>query len=182
MNGNENVRTTTGRGYSLWLMPMGDLRERLSETIRRLAGLYSTPTFEPHVTLIGGLAMAEEEVRAKTRELSARLRPFEIRLGRADYSYEYFQCLFLRVEHTQPLLEAHFDARKVFDRYSDPPYHPHLSLVYGQLGPGRKQTIVPTVGHLCGLGFEVRSLHLFSTKGRPEEWYRAEEFPFPLDL
>ena len=168
---------TRARGFSLWLMPTAELRKKLAQTIHRLARLYGTPIFEPHVTLLGGLAVSEDEALSKTQQLSTRLRPFEVRLSRADYLAEYFLCLFLRVEETEPLLETNFKARQVLDRYSDPRYYPHLSLMYGSLGPGRKQTIVPTVSHHCEARFEVERLHLYSTEGEPGDWYRVSEFP-----
>ena len=168
---------TRAKGYSLWLLPTGDVHENLAQTIRRLSQLYETPTFEPHLTLLGGLGVSEDQALLKTRQLSTLIRPFEVRLGKVDYLDEYFRCLFLRVEETKQLGEANLEARKIFDGYSDPKIYPHLSLKYGRLGPSVKQTIVPTVAHYCETRFEVKSICLFLTEGEPGDWYRVRQFP-----
>jgi len=74
----------TAKGYALWLMPSGDSYEILAQTILRLSRQYSTPFFEPHVTLLGGLLEPEEAVLSKTRQLAALVRPFGISLGSLD--------------------------------------------------------------------------------------------------
>lgn len=156
-------------------MPVDDVYQVLVQTILRLSKLYGTPIFEPHVTFIGGLTEPEGEVTARTLRLSTLIPPFEIRLGRVDYLAEYFRCLFLRVETTPEMTKAAQEAWRVFDRPYQTNYIPHLSLMYGRLGPGVKQTIIPQVKDCSQLRFKVQSIHLFSTEGRPENWYRIRE-------
>jgi hypothetical protein len=50
------------KGYSLWLMPIGDIYRRLSETISQLSSEYGTPNFQPHITLLGELSEDEEYI------------------------------------------------------------------------------------------------------------------------
>lgn len=157
-------------------MPTGDLYDELSQTIHHLGQLYETPVLEPHVTLLGGVTGPEEEVTSKTKQLASQIAGYEIKLGWPDYLSEYFRCLFLRVEEKKPVMEASHRARTVFDRHGDLRYFPHLSLMYGRLGPGVKQTIVPRIGDYFGKKFEVSSIHLFSTEGEPRDWYRIREF------
>jgi hypothetical protein len=66
--------------YSLWLMPTGEVRQRLAGTILELSRQYATPAFEPHVTLASGMVGPAREVVAKMRELARRIPPFTIRL------------------------------------------------------------------------------------------------------
>ena len=160
-------------------MPSGEVDHRLAETIRRLNARFSTPRFEPHVTLLGGLAGPREEIIAKTSALSALLRGYEIRLTTLDYLDEYFRCLFIRVEETETVMDANRKAGEIFGRRQDPPYMPHLSLLYGNLPLATKQGIVAGLGREPQPAFLVTSIHLFSTEGAPESWYRLREFPFP---
>lgn len=157
-------------------MPAEGVYQILAQAILRLNRLYGTPTFEPHVTLIGSIAEPEEEVIAKTLRLSTLVPPFEIRLGKVDYLAEYFKCLFLRVEGTAEVIKASQEAWRAFDRPCETGYMSHLSLMYGRLGPGVKQTIIPHLQDCSQLGFDVRSIHLFSTGGEPENWHRIKEF------
>lgn len=167
----------TAKGYALWLMPSGDSYEILAQTILRLSRQYSTPFFEPHVTLLGGLLEPEEAVLSKTRQLAALVRPFGISLGSVDSQDEYFRCLFIRAKKTEALMQANSRARDIFNRHTEPPYLPHLSLMYGSFAPALKQSIIATIGRYFDMGFEVGSIHLISARGESHEWKKVRAFP-----
>ncbi len=164
------------RRYSIWLMPIGDVYNRLIKVISRLSKRYSSPNFEPHATLIGELIESEEDILSKTSQLSAVLRPFKIRLARVEYLDEYFRSLFIRVEETSDVIDANKKAREIFNRQSDPTYMPHLSLIYGIFTSKEKGKIIAEIGKEFNTNFEVESIHLFSTDGKPKDWYRVKEF------
>ena len=168
---------TVSTGYSLWLMPSGHVRNRLADLISRLSGEYSSPGFEPHVTLIGNLPGPERETVSKTSELAASIRPLKIELDRVDFLDEYFRCLFIRAKKTEGLMQANLKARRVFGRLQDPAYMPHLSLMYGNFAPAVKRGVIATIGKEFDFGFVAKSVHLFSTGGKPGDWYRVGEFP-----
>ena len=168
---------TRSKGYSLWFMPCGEVRELLAQTILRLSKEHSTPRFEPHVTLLGELLLSEEETLSQTLRLSSLIRPQGIRLGPVDYLDEYFRCLFVRVEETEAIMNANASARTLFNCHQDPRYIPHLSLLYGRLAPDVKQRIIASIGRRFDLSFEVRSIHVIYGSGEPKNWYRIREFP-----
>lgn len=62
--------------YSLWLIPKGEGYKAFSEIINQLSTKYSLPKFEPHITLLGGFGMDEEEAISKTNKLAALLTPY----------------------------------------------------------------------------------------------------------
>lgn len=163
-------------GYSIWLMPTGDVHARLFALMRELAKDYSTPVFEPHVTLIGGLLDPEGEMLSKMSRLARLLRPFSVRLGGVAHLDGFFTCLFIRVEETQELLAANREAREIFDRSHDPKFVPHLSLMYGNLSRDIKTRIISQIGSEFHMSFEARSLHPFRTSGPVESWRRIHEF------
>ncbi len=167
---------TTSTGYSIWLMPTGDVRDELSKTISQLSALYATPVFPPHVTLIGNLAGNVAELSSQTQQLASRTRKFEITLAKIDYLDEYFRCLFVQAEETPALGEAIRTARIIFHREQDAKFMPHLSLMYGSFNAETKKQIVQAVGREFSRGFPVKSVHLFSTKGEPKDWYPVQEF------
>jgi len=166
-----------GEGYSIWLIPTGEVYQKLSEIISQLSEKYSAPNFEPHVTLIGDLLGSKEEVISKTARLADLLKPFEIKLKKADYFDEYFRCLFIRAEKTDELIQVNDIAREIFARKSDPEYLPHSSLIYGNFDSEIKEKILTNLGKEFNLSFEVKSLHLFSTTGEIKDWYEIKEFP-----
>lgn len=167
-----------GDKYSIWLMPTGEVRERLKGIIALLSGRYSCPLFEPHMTLIGGLP--DRDIVPRTAWLVSLLSPFAVSLVEAGCWDEYYRCLYVRVEETEEVLGAKEMAERVFGRQQGE-YMPHVSLMYGNLPPHvphvKEEIIRETEGKL-DLSFLAGSLHLVSTTGGPEDWRLVEEFPF----
>jgi len=166
--------------YSIWLMPTGEVRQRLAGTIFDLSREYAAPAFEPHVTLAGGIVGPAREVASKMMELARRIPPFTVRLSAVDGLDEYFRCLFVRVATTHPIMTANKTAREVFRLAKQPAFMPHLSLLYGNLPASVKQRIIASLGGRFRLEFKARSLHLYLIKGAPQEWRRVA--PFGLRL
>ncbi len=164
------------KGYSLWLMPSGELYVRLASLITNLSERHHTPNFEPHVTLLGEIVGSARDVFSKTRELSSVVRRCSIELSDVEHADTYFKCLFLRAGETDAVMRANLEARKVFDRGNDTKYMPHLSLLYGNFPPETKEQIIREIGNRIPVSFAVDSIHLFSTNGGPEEWRRMLEF------
>ncbi len=162
--------------YSLWLMPSGIVYNKLSKMMSELSYKYATPHFEPHVTLLGRLTGNEEEIISKASKLANCIRPYELRLNEVDFLDEYFRCLFIKAEATEPVLSANSSARKIFNRKQDPEYMPHLSLMYGNFSPEVKRRIVTEIGSDFNLKFDVMSIYLFSTGDNVEEWRKVKEF------
>jgi len=50
---NKHRTIMKAKGHSLWLMPTGEVYDKFSILIKRLAGEYNTPIFEPHIILLG---------------------------------------------------------------------------------------------------------------------------------
>ena len=159
--------------YSLWLMPKGEVRQRLAEAILDLSGKYATPAFEPHVTLAGSIVGTAWEVESKMRDLARRIPPFAVRLTTVDGLEEYFRCLFIRAAQTHPIMSANKAARKTFHLPKQPAFMPHLSLLYGSLLSKEKETIIASLGRQFELEFKATSLHLYHIKREPAAWRRV---------
>jgi 2'-5' RNA ligase len=165
-----------GKGYSLWLMPRGDVSERLARTLHELSVRCAGPEFPPHVTLLGGITGQRQEVLRKSARLATHLRPFTIRLGVIDCLDEYFRCVLVRAVKTGPLLKAYQAACDGFGHRRAPAFMPHLSLVYGDLRRSLKEAIVAGLGQRMDLTFKVWSLDLYLTRGAPSAWRRVARF------
>ena len=165
------------QAWSLWLVPEGELYQRLADTITRLADEYGAPCFEPHVTLAGVLAGTEAELRERSARLAEAMVPCPIELASPDYTNTYFQCLFLRVEPTVELLEAHRQARAIFSMETEPEYRPHISLMYGEYPEDLKRGIITGLGDELQGAFTAAQFHLYDTGGSPPSWQRVDTFP-----
>jgi 2'-5' RNA ligase len=159
-----------GVGISLWLVPEGSARDRLSRVIDRLAARLGTVPFPPHVTLLAGLTRPEEEARVAAAVLASSFARFAVRLGGVGGSDAFFRCLFLRAERTEALLAAHAAAARAFGRDPDPGFDPHLSLVYGELARGTRVELAQELRSIAESRFDVDRLHVWSTEGPVHEW------------
>ena len=56
--------------YTLWLEPEGAVQNDLQNRIASFARRGGTPTFLPHVTLLGGIRGDEETLIERTRKLA----------------------------------------------------------------------------------------------------------------
>lgn len=154
--------------YALWLTPSGQAYRYLTRKILAYSRRHSTPRFEPHVTLLSGVTLPEEEAKSRSTALAARLAPFEIRLGKCDYTDEYFRCLFYRLAPSVAVADAQEIARQVFGLCDRRPYLPHLSLIYGNLSIEVKRRLA--AGLSGDLSFAVSRIHLYSVSGPPPGW------------
>jgi 2'-5' RNA ligase len=166
-------------GLSLWLMPHAEVRRQLAAWIDRLAERYRTGRFEPHLTLLGGLATGEAEAARTAEQVAAGLAPFTVRLDGIEGRDEHFRCLYARAELDGRLRAAHEAVARAFAREPEPGFLPHLSLVYGRLLPEQKQAVAHEAGADVSLRFEAAALHLWSTEGSPVDWRELGVFSFP---
>ena len=130
--------------YHCWFKPSGKAYAILSRTIRDLARELDAPVFEPHITLIGNLEGTEKELIERTRQLAGRLEPFTAVLTQPSYRDTHFQCLFMLVERTPPLMNAHVTAREFFHKPHQE-FMPHVSLVYGSYPEARKKLVIESL-------------------------------------
>jgi len=167
---------TEAQGYYIWLMPSGSAYDRLRALILKLSKEYSTPLFEPHITVIGGMIGQEDAIVAKTAELASFVKPCIIKLNKIDHRKEYFKCLFLHAEETQPLLDINLKAREIFSRQADPARMLHLSLLYGDLSVSVKDEIIRRIDKDASVEFKASKIFLISCSGPPKDWHIIKEF------
>lgn len=166
--------------YSLWLQPSGDIAYRLQERINKMSKQYGTPSFAPHITLLGGLKSSETELVSLTDTLVSSLSPFDVTLTKAGYSDEFYQSLFLHVEKNSMLEEVRNRVCKLFDVRDPDGYRPHLSLLYGDLSQEEKERILNITGREFYIRFPVKSIVLMQTEGPPQQWEKIDTAVFKL--
>jgi 2'-5' RNA ligase len=160
--------------YSLWLMPEDEVYTKLISTIRQLSKPYGTPEFEPHVTVIGTMTGQQQDLTEKMTSLASEVKSFEVKLMDLDYLNEYFRCLFIRIEQSAAVMGANTKARTIFDQSRSADYMPHLSLMYGDIDTAVKKAVITTIGSDLRCTFPVNNIHLYSTSGAPERWFKIQ--------
>jgi 2'-5' RNA ligase len=141
---------------SLWLIPDEAWRHFLARIIVRLSQQYETPRFEPHLTLLGQIAMEHGDAANRTARLASRLRTFQVVLNGLSYRGEFFRALFLEAERTPPLMEAYRTACVIFDRKPEETFLPHISVLYGDLPATTKDALISRLASELKLPLSVR--------------------------
>jgi len=163
--------------HHLWLMPSGEIYDRLANIIEDFSEKYEGPFFEPHVTILGFLPGTKEEILAHSLTLAKTLQPFDIRLTDLGCKDTYFQCLYLTVDGTAEIMEAHSQARKVFQSSRSSEFTPHLSLLYGDYSREIKDRIISSLGKDLRLRFAITDIHLIHAESEdPKHWSKIERF------
>jgi len=168
-----------GPRYSLWLMPDAEDRRQFADVIARLAERFGTPSFEHHVTLLGGLHGGERDIVARIGEIVRTMRPAVIRTSTLHSQEDYFRQLFVQVEKTRPLMETRARVKVLAGGRRERPYSPHLSLMYGDVGYQQREALLMELGGEIVAEFETKTLHVVDTWGTPERWRRVAEFSLP---
>jgi 2'-5' RNA ligase len=166
--------------HHLWLMPSGEIYDRLATIIEDFSEKYEGPFFEPHVTLLGFLPGTKEEILAHSLTLAKTLQPFDIRLTDLGYQDTYFHCLYVNVDVTVGIMEAHSQARKVFQSSRSSEFTPHLSLLYGDYSREIKDRIVSSLEKDLLLRFAITDIHLIHAESEdPKHWTKIQRFQLP---
>ena len=162
--------------YHCWFKPSGKAYAILSRTIRDLAHELDAPVFEPHISLIGNLEGTEEQLIERTRELAGRLEPFTAVLTEPSYRDTHFQCLFMLVERTAALMNAHAVASDFFHK-AQQEFMPHVSLVYGSYPEARKKLVIEHLPTDVRTDFKVTGLILVrADSSEPKDWHEIGQF------
>jgi 2'-5' RNA ligase len=162
-----------GAGFSLWIVPEGEVRHRLAVLIAELARRFGGPVFDPHVTLLAGRPGPAASVIAQAEEVMRGAETFPVRFVGPEVGDSYFRSLYLRVESSAELLAIHGAARDAFGRTEEVPFFPHLSLLYGA---PPSPAVIAEVRLGVPDGFDARTVDLYSTEGEVERWHRVRRF------
>jgi 2'-5' RNA ligase len=164
--------------YTLWLLLPPAEGTRFRELIQTLAAQHGTPSFEPHITLLGSIDGSEAAIVAASAALARRIAPLPIRLAEIGQRDTYFQCLFVHAVPDPALVRANRLAREAFSRRDDAAFLPHLSLVYGDLERAQKAAVVARLGARLDSEFRVEELALirYRKEDHPQDWRRVATF------
>jgi 2'-5' RNA ligase len=121
--------------YSLWLTLDDDTQAatQFQSVIDNLADAHDdAPTFEPHVTVVGGIAGDHQRLTRATQELAAAAEPVDLHFGDVQCSTTSHQCVFVLADPSLELLRLRRQAMGVLGRPAAM-YVPHLSLIYSEM-------------------------------------------------
>ncbi len=165
-----------GSSFALWLMPEGPLANDLHSWIHRLANTLDGPTFEPHLTLLGGLHLELSAALHRTEGLAHELPPTSITTSGIALLPEYFRALVLPASVTPSLWRGHLAAHQLFQGVEPEAFFPHISLYYGDAPMNARVAALDRLGEAPQCAFTATSLHLIAAGPVPEHWRTVGSF------
>ena len=161
--------------FHLWIVPTGEVYDRLAGVIADLSARHHGPAFDPHLTLLGRLEGEEASLVDRTHQLARALHPFDVRLGEPRYEAQYFRCLFLPAEPSPAILDVHQQATQIFNAQPASAFDPHVSLLYGLFPESLKQEIIKALPPDLPSAFLASRLQLIRAEStNPRDWHVAE--------
>ena len=168
-----------GPRYSLWLIPEGEHARQFADIIAQLSKRFGTPTFDPHVTLLGGLLGPEKELVTRISQITRSMRPIEIHTSTLHSQEDYFRQFFVQVHKSRPLMETRARLKVLAGGRRERPYSPHISFMYGSVPYQDREALLMEMGGELVTEFQTKTLHVVDTSGTPEKWRRVAEFTLP---
>jgi len=153
------------QGVSLWLVPDGPEAQATAALIGELSARFGTPTFAPHVTLLGGLAVDPETAVTTAGDLAAGLTDLSVRFEGLEHSGDYFRALVVR------------RAQAAFPSEPVGPFVPHLSLLYGAVPVETRRHLAAEVRESAPAAIVMRHLDVVATEGAVAQWRRLARLP-----
>jgi 2'-5' RNA ligase len=165
----------TRNGYSIWLIPDKDTYDNLSRIIKNFAGLTSSISFEPHVTLIGNSEFSEEQFLDALDQLANQVTSFEVDANPVSTDEYFFKSIFIPIEKNKELMAARRTVRKFLGIKKTEKYEPHLSLVYGNVDSKLKLELIRNLTAPLPTRLTLDKVALVKTTGSVAEWKKIKE-------
>lgn len=163
--------------YTFWILPPPPVYDQLSQVINELAKKYQTPTFIPHLTLVGSVPTDLETMKHVAQEITSNPTPLLLTLGPVSFSTTYFQSVFVRVNSTAQLLELNLKAKALLNEENNL-FMPHISLLYGIDDMETREEIAKQL-HFEPTQFNAGELVITTDSADPKEWQIVERYSLP---
>lgn len=161
--------------YYLWLMPQKEMYDEFQKIIQDLSEAYGTPAFELHVTLVSGLSGNENHLVKKIDAFVHGKHSLSLTMKGIDYIHGFFTALFLNIQNTPEIDQLNTQARKHLKPLGQGLYHPHLSLLYGDITSQEKERIIANL-NLSSKTITLDKLKLVKGHSDVTQWRAIREW------
>jgi len=161
--------------YYLWLMPQKGMVDEFQKIIQDLSEAYDTPDFEPHVTLVSGLSGNEDHLVKIIDAFTRGKHSLSVTINGIDYMHGFFTALVFNIQNTPEIDLFNAQTREHLNPFDQGPYHPHLSLLYGDITEEEKEHIIANL-NLLPRTITLDKLKLVKGHSEIERWRVIREW------
>ncbi|KAG9158862.1 hypothetical protein Leryth_017880 [Lithospermum erythrorhizon] len=183
MSNNQNKQV-----YSVWGLPSEDVTPRVKKLMETLRSEFNAPYFEPHVTIVGAIALSEAEARDIFKKACEGLKSYDANVEKVDTGTFFYQCVYLLIKPTKEVVQTSDHCCKHFGYERPTPYMPHLSLLYADLTDEEKKKAQDRAYALdesiSSLSFRISRLALYKTDTEDKtlkSWEKVAEINLALN-
>ncbi|KAF9589163.1 hypothetical protein IFM89_019479 [Coptis chinensis] len=83
------------KSYSVWAIPPDHITERLNKIMLHLRSEFSSPEFEPHITLVGAIELTESDAVKKFKSACQAVKSYNVAVTSVSTGTFRYQCVFL---------------------------------------------------------------------------------------
>lgn len=119
--------------WSVWLEPCSADTVRYRKLISKCCEKFSSPVFDPHVTLFGRVGIEPESTFSFFDDLISNHRSFSLKTIGVTTGEPPWKSLFIQLETCEALLNLQSNINNLFKSFRHYTFDPHISLAYGDL-------------------------------------------------
>ncbi|MDL2363045.1 MAG: 2'-5' RNA ligase family protein [Patescibacteria group bacterium] len=171
------------RKYGIWILPIGEEKQKLQSLINSIADEYTAPKFIPHISIAGMLCEDSQldTMKARVDQLAKKINAFTISLGEYGTMEERHRCIYMLAKSN--MLTELFDETTIIlpeaVKIERNRAMPHMSIVYGEYPQEIKREIISK--HLFNtITMEANGLDLCLSEGPEEKWHSVYHAGFNL--
>lgn len=155
-------------GYSIWLIPSEESFKVLTGMIQTLAQTFDSPVLKPHLTLISGLEL-ENENDEIIKQL-AESKTFSVTAKGITTGDEFFKSLYVALDKPKELMAIRRMARKALGIEKVSPFDPHICLLYANTPDEQKKSAIKELKLQSPPQITFDRIALVKTTGKTSEW------------
>jgi len=152
------------------LIPEQKTGDVLSGLIEEFGERFQTSVFRPHLTLLGQLQDDIAQILPLFSQLGETGQPLILQSESVAFENFYFRALFYKIRAVPDLLAFHSKAWHMFGRDLEPPFFPHISLLYSLASEKEKAVGLSALRVPEQIDIPIASLELVKTEGDVESW------------
>jgi 2'-5' RNA ligase len=144
---------------SVWLVPDD---KKLTSTVLTLSSKYNSPSFIPHLTLLGEAKTTRKDLKLIVDDVFKDHKTFKVKTIGIFKSEAFFKTVFIEFEinHTLKNLYEKFSERT--DKRSIDSFKPHISLMYKMMRTEDKLKVIKNLR--AKKEYEIKAVYIVAPK------------------
>ena len=159
-----------GAGASVWLIPQKEISSSISPIISTLSQKYSSPLFEPHITLFNNCELKNNSIEL-FKKTFREFNEFAMDVTGVDYDNEDFKCVFLSLKLSENFKDFAKKSEFIF-KSSEIELTPHISLIYSHIAEDERKKMANSLSDNFKSieKIQIKKAKLYLTSGTVYSW------------